>query len=688
MNADPFARLPGTEALVSRLPRPALRWIPVLLALVLALAAAGALGWLAWRSTWDAAERELIRGADAGAASASRILESHRLAAELINEMLRDLPDAEIRAREAELQERIAALVGRLPLLRGAVVVDREGRVLVAARPFPVPPGTEYASREWFRTLAAPGAPALFVGAVEASMVDRRPVFSVSRRRGGSHGLPPETFNGAISVAVPPDAVASTFAEIAAGSSDTITLVRADGRMLSRTPPLTTPLPDVSESSPLRLAMEQGQLRGTYMGAPLIRSAGSGEGPRLIAFRKVEGLPLVVTVARPVSEIASEWRSTMLLSLAIALPTLLALAALAWLTRRTFRAAEAARQALQHEAERRAAAEAARAQAEARRQAEARFRGVFESRVVGMAVYDLQANAIALANDRLLEMTGRRRDAEGRLDWLAATPSEWHGADQAAIAEAHRRGWWAPYEKELLRPDGQRVPVRVSSAPLPGERGRVVVMVQDISEQREAEARRDLLLREVDHRAKNALATARAALRLTRAQSLEEFIDVVDGRIGALAQAMAVLAATGWRGAELCALLKSELDLFATPGGPRVELRGPRLEIAARAVQPLAMAVHELATNAAKYGALSVREGLVMLEWRVEGEWLLLCWREAGGPAVTAPPEATGFGSRLLAATVGRQLGGSFSARWPQEGLDLVLRLPASLVLGESRARA
>src|SRR3954469_7466423 len=108
----------------------------------------------------------------------------------------------------------------------------------------------------------------------------------------------------------------------------------------------------------------------------------------------------------------------------------------------------------------------------------------------------------------------------------------------SSVANKGKSGNWRQFSPalvnktgEYIRPDGSRLPVRISSAPLPGEPGRVVVLVQDISEQREGELRRDLLMREVDHRAKNALATAQAALRLTRAPSLPEFVREVDGRI-------------------------------------------------------------------------------------------------------------------------------------------------------------
>jgi PAS domain S-box-containing protein len=582
--------------------------------------------------------------------------------------------------------------VNGLPLVRSAIVVDRAGRLLVASDVFPAPSDLDFSDREWHRALSGASPPVLHVSRVSVGRIYSNPFFSVTRKRTETgNSLPAEAYDGAIGVAVAPNAVAGAFADLSEGSVDTVSLVRDDGQILVRTPGVPALLPAIPAGSPLRQAAARGEPRGTYLGTSLGLGPEPAGASRLIAFRRVEGLPLYVTLARPVAVIRADWSDTMLRGLAVGVPALVAMLALGWALWRKSRAAEAARLALLREAERREAAEAARAEAEARRQAEARFRAIFESRVVGIAVFDLNTDRVLVANARLLDMVGVRADGAApgdggaELDWRAVTPPEYLELDEAAIAEGRQRGWWSPYEKEYQRLDGGRVPVRISSAPLAGEPGQVVLVVQDISEQREAETRRDLLLREVDHRAKNALATARAALRLTRAASVEEFISVVDGRIGALAHTMGVLAATSWQGAELEGLLRSELTLFAGSGpqGPVVEYAGPKLELAARAVQPLAMAVHELATNAAKYGALSVPGGLVRLSWSLESgppPSLILTWRELGGPPV-AGPGAAGFGSRLLTATVERQLGGRFAAEWSPDGLTCRIQLPASLLL-------
>ena len=133
-----------------------------------------------------------------------------------------------------------------------------------------------------------------------------------------------------------------------------------------------------------------------------------------------------------------------------------------------------------------------RKRAEARvRASEARFRGVFESGAVGFSIFDARTGETLIANDRLLAMTGHSQAdfAAGRWDWREFTPPEYLPLDHAAIEQARERGCWAPYEKFYVHRDGRRVPVRLSSAPLPNEPGRVVVAVDDLSAMRAAEAR-------------------------------------------------------------------------------------------------------------------------------------------------------------------------------------------------------
>ncbi|MBX6742280.1 MAG: PAS domain-containing protein [Acetobacteraceae bacterium] len=222
---------------------------------------------------------------------------------------------------------------------------------------------------------------------------------------------------------------------------------------------------------------------------------------------------------------------------------------------------------------------------------------------------------------------------------------------------------------------------------------RLVGTVLDITERKQAEQRSTLLMREVDHRAKNALAVVQAALRLTRAESPAEFVRSVEGRIAALARAQTMLARQRWEGAELRTLLEGELAPFlneTAQGGPRAKLSGPPVMVPARATQPLGMALHELATNALKYGALSAPGGMLTVSWRLDAaERLLhLTWQESGGPRLASPPDRRGFGSRVIEQTVQSQLGGRVNQHWLEDGLICEMTVPLgrhARLAGEAR---
>ncbi|MGG5886542.1 HWE histidine kinase domain-containing protein [Falsiroseomonas sp. HC035] len=193
-------------------------------------------------------------------------------------------------------------------------------------------------------------------------------------------------------------------------------------------------------------------------------------------------------------------------------------------------------------------------------------------------------------------------------------------------------------------------------------------------DKREAEDRRSYLMREVDHRAKNALAVALALIRLApRDLPPGEFVTAVEGRVAAMARAHSVLASQSWNGAEMAAVAEGELAPYAG----RYRSEGPPAWLAAEAVQPLAMLLHELATNAARHGALASPEGRVSVAWNFAADGgLRLHWSEQGGRPPPGEPQGQGFGSRLIKQLAERQLGGGIERDWTAGGLRLSLALP------------
>jgi PAS domain S-box-containing protein len=204
---------------------------------------------------------------------------------------------------------------------------------------------------------------------------------------------------------------------------------------------------------------------------------------------------------------------------------------------------------------------------------------------------------------------------------------------------------------------------------------RVSGVTIDVTERKEAEQRQDLLAREVDHRARNALAVVQSIVRLTRANSVGNYVAAVEGRIKALARAHALLSDSRWHSADLGALVAEELAPYRNGDGDKVEVVGPDVSLPPHMAQGLALALHELATNAAKHGALSSMLGKVSLNWQVRPELLVLKWVEAGGPPI-APPSARSFGLKVIRASIETQLGGKAAFDWARQGMQCVLSIP------------
>ncbi|WP_339931770.1 PAS domain S-box protein [uncultured Brevundimonas sp.] len=230
-------------------------------------------------------------------------------------------------------------------------------------------------------------------------------------------------------------------------------------------------------------------------------------------------------------------------------------------------------------------------------------------------------------------------------------------------------------EEVFVHKDGSFYPVAFTASPMRDETGATVgtiIEVRDISEERRHVATRELLMREVDHRARNALTVVQSLVQLAGATDVGSYKTVLLGRVGALARAQGSLADRKWEGARVKDLVRDELASLWPEES--CDIRGPDVAVSPDQAQPVSMLIHELATNASKHGALSVVGGKVSVEWSVQGNDLVLIWSESGGPALKAP-ERTGFGSRLV-EQLARQLRGEISREWRADGLQLKLVMP------------
>ena len=209
---------------------------------------------------------------------------------------------------------------------------------------------------------------------------------------------------------------------------------------------------------------------------------------------------------------------------------------------------------------------------------------------------------------------------------------------------------------------------------------RVLGTAVDITERKRVEEYHALLAREIDHRAKNALAVVQSIVRLTKAPTTDDYVKAVEGRIKALSHAHTLLSESRWKGAGLRNLAQDELAPYGLGSIDRISLAGGDINLVPAMAQCLTLVLHELATNSAKYGALSVPGGRLDLSWQTYASSLILEWIESRGPRVTEP-ESTGFGISVIRASVENQLQGAVSLDWRPEGLYCRISVP---MLGNS----
>jgi PAS domain S-box-containing protein len=256
---------------------------------------------------------------------------------------------------------------------------------------------------------------------------------------------------------------------------------------------------------------------------------------------------------------------------------------------------------------------------------------------------------------------------------------------QAAIDRTLSTGEDFEVEYRTLRPDGRIgwLLARGRAALEDGQAVRLAGISLDITARKTAEQRQQLLLDEVDHRAKNTLASVQsiAMQTLRHAEHPSAFTTAFVERIQALARAHELLTEASWQGAALADVVERTLKVHAPPSsGARVSLSGPAVRLGPNAAVTLNMAFHELATNAIKYGALSTPDGRVDVEWTADAGTITIDWRESGGPKV-AIPSRRGFGSRLIEQALAREMDGEARLVFLSEGLWCHLRLPLSAKL-------
>jgi PAS domain S-box-containing protein len=257
-------------------------------------------------------------------------------------------------------------------------------------------------------------------------------------------------------------------------------------------------------------------------------------------------------------------------------------------------------------------------------------------------------------------------------------PRDRHDEERTILTRIRRGERIDHFETIRQRKDGSLISVSLTVSPVKNTEGTIVgasKIARDITEQKRSHEQIGNLAREAEHRSKNVLASVQAIVNLSRSDTAEHLKQAIEGRVRALANVNSLFAQTRWIGAELSTIAAQELAPYSGKDESRVRIDGPPVLLEPDAAQAIAITLHELATNAAKYGALSVAGGKVDLQWSHEaGKRLQLRWTETGGPTVRKPTRQ-GFGGRIV-EQMSAQLKGETRFDWRREGLVCEITVP------------
>jgi two-component sensor histidine kinase len=560
--------------------------------------------------------------------------------------------------------------------------------------------------------------------------VTKQPTFMISRRLNGADNA----FEGIVSATVALSYFEAYWGKLRLYKGSRVTLLRAgDGKVIAQLP-LS---PDGLSFAPIDKAALDKAI-GTNPSAGIYPFLSNGE-QRIGAYHRVGEMPLYINVSIPEDAYWGPWTVQMRLYGAFALIALLALAALTALAAQQFREQAANEALLQKEVTLRTSelqAETAALEvlnrtgralaaeldvdrlienvveaavlltgaqagayfsnqgdasgADARREEY----GLYTSGGARTAFARLPIDSICaevFAQGRVLRLDDIADDPElgpaseaddaaherARVRSVMAIPvSSRNGQIQGLLLFAHERAGAFTERSERL------VTGLATQAAIALENGRLYSEAQhEIEVRREAQNQQSFLIRELHHRVKNTLATVQAVVGATArsTSNVDDFYKAFVGRIVSLANTHSLLTEALWQTAPLREILEKELRPYNDVRGERITLEGPIVELPSEIAVPIGMAVHELTTNAAKYGALSVRNGKVSVTWDVHGEGdekrLTMAWEERGGPRVSQP-ERQGFGSRLLHRVLTTQLNAEVQVNYDPAGLRVAIDAP------------
>ena len=266
-------------------------------------------------------------------------------------------------------------------------------------------------------------------------------------------------------------------------------------------------------------------------------------------------------------------------------------------------------------------------------------------------------------------------------------PPERYDEEPVILARIRRGELIRHYETVRRRKDGTLLDISLTVSPIKNARGEIIgasKIARDITERKRNDARFALLAREAEHRTKNILSTVQATVNLSRSDTAAGLKRAIEGRLQALANVHSLFVKTRWDGAELSSIITQELAPYVADSETRAQIDGPHVLLTTNMAQAVAMSLHELATNAAKYGCLSVPGGTLRVTWsRAADGRVLLHWDESGGPPATEPTRH-GLGLSIIKRMIGEA--GEAHFDWREQGLacEIILAPTPAAPLTES----
>ncbi len=542
-----------------------------------------------------------------------------------------------------------------------ALVRSDTGRVIAWSRGFPAPE-LDFSQRDYLKAHRA-GYQSTYIGEVVSATPVGGIGFTISRS---------DPSTGIIAVAQMSIDSFMQITEVQASPRDALTLTRADGMALVLNPPLANPVGFRLHEDGVTLRLIGGEAK-----AGTIAPSGVDGVERLWQFRKVGHYPVYAIYGLDFVLIRAAWLRQIV---PFGLVTLLASGLTYGMSRRWQSAVEDRRRA-QNEAEV-ARIRAERAEALARvEQARDDLVQLIERSDDFVGTADLDGHIIYMnsAAKRMIGL-GPERDlhfneyvAPESLDYFTNT-----------FIPAVRQSGHASAEMKLRNlTSGELIDVICSTFLLLDRKGspnQLATVTRDISDRKRHEEHLDLLMREVNHRAKNMLTVVQAISNQTAAKSPKDFLSRFTERLQALSANQDLLVRNEWGGVDIADLVRAQLAAFADLMGSRITMHGPKLRFNAAAAQAVGLALHELATNASKYGALSTETGSIEVSWRLDGNTFAMNWTERGGPPVSMPTHR-GFGSTVVNAMAKRSVQGEVHLDYAPSGVVWTLTCPSANAL-------